>query len=159
MAHQVYVRDAERMITSARLTPQGVWVRFADDREGLIPFEELKLGAEPQEIHLPSPYVLEILLSEGSREELPWDYVRAFVDPEYRARAQAEARRGRKLLGKRLSRLRRETGLSQEELAARSGISRVTIARLEAGEQDPHYQTLCALAKGLGLPLEQLLVD
>jgi transcriptional regulator with XRE-family HTH domain len=85
--------------------------------------------------------------------------VRAFVDPEYQAHAQEEGRRGKRLLGERLKRLREEARLSQEALAARSGISRVTIARLEAGEQDPHYETLLALAQGLGLPLERLLVD
>jgi len=154
-----YVKDAERMITRACLTRQGIFVRFADDREGLIPLEELELGAEPREIRLPSPYLLEIHLQDGNREELPWDYVRAFVDSEYRARAQEEGRRGRRLLGERLKRLRGEAGLTQETLAKRSGVSRVTIARLEAGEQDPHYETLCALARGLGLPLERLLVD
>lgn len=154
-----YVKDAERMITRARLTRRGIFVRFADDQEGLIPLEELKLEAEPQEIQLPSPYLLELHLKDGRREELPWDYVRAFADPEYRARAQEEDRRGKRLLGERLKRLRGETGLSQEALAAKSGISRVTIARLEAGEQDPHYETLLALARGLGLPLERLLVD
>jgi hypothetical protein len=78
-----YVKDAERMITKARLTRQGILVRFADDREGLIPLERLELGAEPRELKLPSPYLLEIHLEDGRREELPWDYVRAFVDPEY----------------------------------------------------------------------------
>ncbi|MCR4404705.1 MAG: helix-turn-helix domain-containing protein [Candidatus Acetothermia bacterium] len=154
-----YVKDAERMITRARLTRQGIFVRFADDQEGLIPLEELELGAEPREIQLPSPYLLEVHLKDGRREELPWDYMRAFVDPGYRARAQEEGRRGRQLLGERLKRLRGEAGLSQEALAAKSGLSRVTIARLEAGEQDPHYETLLALARGLGLPLERLLVD
>ena len=132
-------------------------MRFTDDKEGLVPFEEL--GAEPEKVQLPSPYLLEIHLKDGRQEELPWDYVRAFVDPEYRARAQEEGRRGRQLLGERLKRLRGEAGLSQEALAAKSGISRVTITRLEAGEQDPHYETLLALAQGLGLPLERLLVD
>jgi len=154
-----YVKDAERMIIRARLTGEGILVRFADDREGLIPLEGLGFAAAPQEIRLSSPYVLEIRLSDGSHEELPWDYVRAFVDPEYRERAQEEGRRGRRLLGERLARLRREAGLSQEALAAKSGISRVTIARLEAGERDPHYETLRALAQGLGVPLERLLVD
>lgn len=154
-----YVKDAERMITKAHLTRQGILVRFADDREGLIPLERLELGAEPRELKLPSPYLLEIHLEDGRREELPWDYVRAFVDPEYQAHAQEEGRRGKRLLGERLKRLREEARLSQEALAARSGISRVTIARLEAGEQDPHYETLLALARGLGLPLERLLVD
>jgi len=35
----------------------------------------------------------------------------------------------------------------------------VTFARLEAGEQDPRYETLPALARGLGVSLETLLTD
>lgn len=159
MAQAIYVRDAERMIISARLTTKGVFVRFADEREGLIPLGELELSSKPKEIRLPSPYVLEILLEDERVEELPWDYVRAWVDPGYRARAEEEGRRGRRLLGERLKRLRNQKGLSQEELAARSKVSRVTIARLEAGEQDPQYETLQALSRGLGVPLERLLVD
>lgn len=159
MAQAVYVKDAERMIICARLTRQGIWVRFADDQEGLLPWRDLHLAAKPKQVQLLSPYLLEIFLEDGQREELPWDYVRALVDPEYRRRAEAEGRRGRRLLGERLKRLRAERGLSQEALAAKAGISRVTIARLEAGEQDPHYETLLALAQGLTVPLEKLLVD
>ena len=163
MAQKVttYVKDAERMITQARLTAEGIWVRFADDREGVIPLAGLGLGGPDSilEIRLPNPYLLEVLLSDGRSEELPWDYVRSFVDPEHRAREEEEAKRGRRLLGERLARLRREAGLTQEELAAKSGVSRVTISRLEAGEQDPHYETLLALARGLGVPLGRLLVD
>ncbi len=147
------------MITRAALGSQGVTVRFADDKEGFLPLEALELGAEPREVRLPSPYLLEIYLQDGRREELPWDYVRAFVEPEYRLRAQEEARRGKRVLGERLRKLRAAAGLSQGSLANRAGISRVTLARLEAGEQDPHYETLLALARGLGLPLERLLVD
>ena len=62
-------------------------------------------------------------------------------------------------MAKRLQRLKRDAGLTQETLAAKSGVSRVTIARLEAGEQDPHYETLLALARGLGVSLETLLTD
>ncbi len=153
-----YVKDAQRMITSARLTSEGILVHFADEQAGTIPLGKLKFEEKPQEIRLPSPYVLEIVLRDGRVEELPWDYLRACIDLRYRARAEAESRRGRRLLGERLKRLRQEAGLSQEALAAKAGVSRVTIARLEAGEQDPHYETLHALAQGLGLPLEKLLM-
>lgn len=110
------------------VTTKGVFVRFADEREGLIPLGERKFASKPQKIRLFSPSVLEVLLRDGSWEELPWDYVRAFIDPHYRARAEEEGRRGWRLLGERLKRLRSQKGLSQEELAARSQVSRVTIA-------------------------------
>ena len=78
---------------------------------------------------------------------------------EHRAREEAGDRRGKSLLAKRLQRLKRDAGLTQEALAVKSGISRVTFARLEAGEQDPRYETLPALARGLGVSLETLLTD
>jgi len=78
---------------------------------------------------------------------------------EHRAREDAGNRRGKGLLAKRLQRLKRDAGLTQEALAAKSGVSRVTFARLEAGEQDPRYETLPALARGLGVSLETLLTD
>jgi len=47
---------------------------------------------------------------------------------------------------------RRERGLTQAELAARSGTSRVTIARLEAGSaSDVRVGTIIALGAALGL--------
>jgi len=78
---------------------------------------------------------------------------------EHRAREEAGNRRGKSLLGKGLQCLKRDAGLTQEALAVKSGISRVTFARLEAGEQDPRYETLPALARGLGVSLETLLTD
>lgn len=74
---------------------------------------------------------------------------------EHRAREEAGNRRGKSLLGKGLQRLKRDAGLTQGALAAKSGISRVTFARLEAGEQDPRYETLLALVKAI----EKLLMD
>jgi transcriptional regulator with XRE-family HTH domain len=52
---------------------------------------------------------------------------------------------------------RREQGLSQAALAARSGISRVTIARLEAGSaHDTRIGTLWRLCDALGLEIATL---
>jgi DNA-binding XRE family transcriptional regulator len=154
-----YVQGAERMMTRAELTPQGVRVRFADDQEGLIPLEVLQLSSPPKEVNLPDPYLFRLHLTNGDIEEIPWDYARHFADEGYRARTEQADAHGRRLLGKRLQRLRREVGLSQEELAKRAGISRVTIARIETGEQSPRYEALIALAKSLQIPLDRLLID
>jgi len=49
---------------------------------------------------------------------------------------------------------RRQRGLTQAALAARSGMSRVTIARLEAGSaRDVRVGTIVALCEALGLEL------
>lgn len=153
-----YVQGADRMVTGARLTTDGLYVRFADEREGVIPLEELKLPGQPDRVILPDPYVIEIHLVDGTVEEVPWDFARHFADPNYRARSEAAGERGRRLFGERLRSVRSEQGLTQEELAERAGVNRVTIARFEAGKQLPRYRTLVALADGLGVPIERLIV-
>jgi transcriptional regulator with XRE-family HTH domain len=55
--------------------------------------------------------------------------------------------------GQRLRQLRREQGLSRQELAARAGISPGTVARLERGPRPAcRGRTLARLAAALGEP-------
>lgn len=152
-----YVDGADRMVTGARLTSDGLHVRFADEREGVIPFEDLRLPGDPHHVALPGPYMIEVHLVDGRVEEIPWDFARHFADPGYRARSEAVAEQGRRAFGERLQSLRSARGMTQEELAAKAKLNRVTIARFEAGQRLPRYQTLVALADGLGLPVERLL--
>ena len=58
---------------------------------------------------------------------------------------------------KNLSRERKARGLSQEELAARLGVSRQAVSKWENGTSDPSTSNLCALAKLYGIPVEELL--
>jgi transcriptional regulator with XRE-family HTH domain len=48
---------------------------------------------------------------------------------------------------------RRAAGLSQAELAARAGLSRMTVQKLEADALDPRLSTLVVLMRALGLEL------
>jgi transcriptional regulator with XRE-family HTH domain len=57
----------------------------------------------------------------------------------------------------RLKALRQKRGMTQEQLAARSKVTRVVIARLETARQDPRLSTLEKLAKALGVPVTRLL--
>ncbi len=57
---------------------------------------------------------------------------------------------------KRLVAVRHKKGLSQRELAKRSKVSHITIARIEKGREDPRLSTLRALAKGLGVKVRDL---
>jgi transcriptional regulator with XRE-family HTH domain len=61
------------------------------------------------------------------------------------------------LAGARIQELRSAAGLSAQALARRSGVSRGTLAQLEAGEGNPTVDTLYALANALGVPLAELL--
>lgn len=54
-------------------------------------------------------------------------------------------------VGEKIKNLRLKLGLSQEELAVKSGISRVTISKLENGSQNiTTNKTLAMLGEALG---------
>ncbi len=57
------------------------------------------------------------------------------------------------LVGEQIRKFRNRYGLSQEALAKRAGIGRVTLARIELGIQDPTVGTLERLARALGVEL------
>ena len=67
--------------------------------------------------------------------------------------------RGRHSLGQRVRRLRNSAGLSQDALARAAGVGRVTLVRLEKGEQTPRLKTLEAIARTLGVRVLDLLVE
>jgi transcriptional regulator with XRE-family HTH domain len=54
--------------------------------------------------------------------------------------------------------LREHQGLTRKALAERSGISRSTLGRLEAGRSVPTIEMLVKLANSMDLPLAKLLV-
>ncbi len=60
-------------------------------------------------------------------------------------------------LGRRIRALRERRGLTQEDFAARCGISVSFASLLERGERSPSYETLVQVAAALGLPLWELL--
>ncbi|HXB65966.1 MAG TPA: helix-turn-helix transcriptional regulator [Solirubrobacteraceae bacterium] len=55
-----------------------------------------------------------------------------------------------------LRRLREERGLSQEALAFHAGMTAGTLARLELGQSDPSWSTICAVAKALDVRLREI---
>lgn len=57
----------------------------------------------------------------------------------------------RKLVGRNAARLRKAAGLTQEQLAERSGFSQQYISRLEQGRRNPTVVTLYELATALGV--------
>lgn len=62
-------------------------------------------------------------------------------------------------LGQRLRQLRLEAGLTQAELAKRTGIHRPNIARVEAGRHTPSLETLARLASAIGVPTTRVLSE
>jgi transcriptional regulator with XRE-family HTH domain len=58
---------------------------------------------------------------------------------------------------RQLRAVREAAGLTQEQLATRSGVTQETISRLERGSHTPQARTLQRLADALGIPPNQIL--
>jgi transcriptional regulator with XRE-family HTH domain len=59
--------------------------------------------------------------------------------------------------GRAVRKAREHAGLSQSALARKARVGRVTLVRIETGEQVPTLETLTKLAKALGRPVRDLL--
>lgn len=60
----------------------------------------------------------------------------------------------------RIKALRAEKGMTQEDLAEASGVSRLTISKLETGKLiNARSKTMFAVAKALGVTLDDLFFD
>ena len=157
----VLVRNADRMMTSVTPRGEGIELVFADGCKGVVPFADIPEVGDLESlaaIDLPNPYEIILRNRLGQSVEIPWDFARHYCDTSYRVRIEAVAARGRETLGQRIRALREVSGMTQEALARQAGISRVTLIRVEKGEQSPRFQTLVSLALALGRPIQDLLV-
>ncbi len=59
-------------------------------------------------------------------------------------------------VGARIRQLRTDLGLSQEQLAHRSGVHRTFVGHIERGEVNPTLSSLCLLANGLAIDVAEL---
>jgi len=155
----ILVANADRMMTAASPRTDGIELTFADGAGGLIPYADIpEVGdaSKLESIALPNPYVIVLRNRAGGDTEIPWDFARNYCDASYRPRIEAIATEGRQAIGARIRALRAEAGMTQQTLASRAGIGRVTLVRVEKGEQSPRYETIVALAKALGRPFADL---
>ena len=158
----VLVKNANRMMTVASLLEGGIELCFADGSKGLIPYADVPEIKERQAVSslaLPNPYELVVETDRGEHVEIPWDFARHYCDASYRPSIEAIAMQGRQTLGARIRDLRESAGLTQEALARAAAIGRVTLVRLEKGEQSPRFRTLDAIARALGRRVSELLVE
>ena len=63
----------------------------------------------------------------------------------------------RKLVGQNFARLRKEKGLTQEQLEERSGFSQQYLSGLERGYRNPTIITLYELSQALGVDCVELI--
>lgn len=65
----------------------------------------------------------------------------------------------RALVGRNFARIRREKGLTQEQVEARSGFSQQYLSGLERGKRNPTVITLYELAQALGVSHVELVEE
>ena len=158
----VLVKNADRMMTTASLLDDGIELSFADGVRGLIPYAEVpevRTREGISDLELPNPYEMVLRSSAGESVEIPWDFARHYCDASYRPTVEAIAALGRQSVGERIRRYRESAGLTQLALARAADIGRVTLVRLEKGEQSPRFKTLKAVADALGMEAPDLLVE
>ena len=158
----VLVKNANRMMTTATLLDDGIELSFADGLKGLIPYAEVpevKTREGISGLELPNPYEMVLRSANGESVEIPWDFARHYCDASYRPTVEAIAALGRRTVGERVRRLRESAGLTQLALARAAHIGRVTLVRLENGEQSPRFKTLKAVADALSVGAPDLLVE
>lgn len=61
------------------------------------------------------------------------------------------------LLGKKIRKIRKEIGLSQEALAYESGLDRAYVGKIERGEKNITVVKLLQISDALDLPLKDLI--
>lgn len=61
-----------------------------------------------------------------------------------------------KRIGKNIRILRIERDIAQEELAARAGVHRTHMTKIEGGHANASVLTLHRIARGLGVPIAEL---
>ena len=91
--------------------------------------------------------------------EIPWGFARHYCDASYRPIVEAIAALERQTIGERVCRYRESAGLTQLALARAADIGRLTLVRLEKGEQSPRFKTMKAVADALGMEAPDLLVE
>lgn len=128
----------------------GCYVYAVDDelRDYLKECEAYVKSAISRRSDMPDPSVHEGIPVQGlpSSPAVPSPTVGHDPDPDRR-------------FGKTVMRLRKEKGLSQEDLAFRAGIKRSYMGVIERGEKSPSIDTIAKVAKGLGVTIGELFAD
>lgn len=161
----IQLKSAYKMMTKVQVDKRRrvLHVQFADGISGDIPLRTIsdheKLDLD--RLKLEDPYVIQIgVVGAAEALGIPWDFARYYCDPSYAKQVEQRHKRDRQTIAQQLRRLRHKQAWTQEQLAKRSRVSRITINRLENEvEQSPRLETLERLAEAFGIELSQLVAN
>jgi transcriptional regulator with XRE-family HTH domain len=63
------------------------------------------------------------------------------------------------VIGRQVKRLRRKSGASQEAIAAKCGIYRTYLSRIECGNANPTIAVIAALANSMGVDIQEFFCE
>ncbi len=116
------------------------------DRDDLFELVKGLSSADSEEVESAVVTMREILEQSPSR-------VRRMESPSNSSRHPPELSKWIKYVSQRISEARSSAGLTQAELAEKSGLPQSHISRLESGKHSPSHTTLRKIAGALGLPV------
>jgi DNA-binding XRE family transcriptional regulator len=150
----------ERRFEYLSVSPQGgsLLAVLGDGRALLVPrpLNAQDDGSEVKAIHLAADaQSAEVELSSGARLAVVSHELKEGNGALSQAAGLGEVDGA--TLGRRLRELRLAAGLTQAELARRTGIHRPNIARVEAGRHTPSLETLARLAQAIGVSTTRVL--
>ena len=59
-------------------------------------------------------------------------------------------------IGRRIAELRKEVGLTQEQLAVKTGLDRTFVGYIEKGDRNPSIETANKIARALGITIDEI---
>ena len=153
----------DRVRTARFSSLDGVlWVEFGDGLERAVMWSSLpfasRLSFAPAAASA-REHGQSVLLIDADGAELDVDAgaLRGALDAGQLAEIDGQHRAERVAAGARIRSIRDGLGLSQEEVALRSGIPQESLSRIENGHRDPRLDTLRKLASGLAMDVSDLL--
>ncbi|MEE4276062.1 MAG: helix-turn-helix transcriptional regulator [Thermoleophilia bacterium] len=151
-------------VRSARFSVEDgvLWLEFGDGlrravKWAALPFATKLLFAPVNAVAREHGQAVLLTGADGSEHDIDAGALRSAVDPVHASSAARRHAAERASAGARLRRMRESLGLSQEEVARRSGVPQESLSRIENGHRDPRLDTLRKLAAALGMDVAALL--
>jgi HTH-type transcriptional regulator / antitoxin HipB len=142
---------------------RALWLEFGDGVQGTLRWDDMPLGKASADLRPDTAAVaddgscVQVLRRNGEVFDIDAASLRGILESAQARRLETQAEDTRQQVGARLRHRRKELGLTQSEVAARSGLDQALVSKLESGRHQPRFDTLEKYAGALGMPGSELL--